>query len=207
MHIHVHAANGRASCAPSFGLSCAASPRHRGPRLGGILPQKRQLALFSSALDLSRSERSYRRSAGMHGFVHQPAPFAVPSIAGDGEEGPKGRAQEARASAAVHGRTVSRPRRRREAQGSSIRTMRIEPPRWALDLFGYFLGQCQKVTGSPAGRDEALHFRGTRARNWIPACAGMTSKKAVKSEREISAHARLTPQEPRQCEPRRQRER
>jgi len=56
----------------------------------------------------------------------------VPSIAGDGEEGPKGRAHDARASAAVHGCTVRRPRRRREAQGSSIRTMRIEPPRPAL---------------------------------------------------------------------------
>jgi len=66
------------------------------------------------------------------------APFAVPSIAGDGEEGPKGRAHDARASAAVHGRTVSRPRRRREAQGSSIRTMRIEPPRWVLAFLATF---------------------------------------------------------------------
>ena len=33
-----------------------------------------------------------------------------------GEEGPQGRAHDARASAAVHGCTVSRPRRRREAQ-------------------------------------------------------------------------------------------
>ena len=90
------------------------------------------------------------------------APFAVPSIAGDGEKGPKGRAHDARASAAVHGGTVSRPRRRREAQGSSIRRMRIEPPRPALDLFGYFLGQCQKVTRSPEGRVKALHSRRTR---------------------------------------------
>jgi len=132
------------------------------------------------------------------------APFAVPSIAGDGEEGPKGRAHDARASAAVHGRTVSRPRRRREAQGSSIRRMRIEPPRPALDLFGYFLGQCQKVTRSPVGRVKALltKNREGKARNWTmrgscrapfgpfaarmfapasclrsPACAGMTRRK------------------------------
>jgi len=103
------------------------------------------------------------------------APFAVPSIAGDGEKGPKGRAHDARASAAVHGCTVSRPRRCREAQGSSIRTMRIEPPRWALDLFGYFLGQCQKVTRSPIGRVKALlMIPGSETRRWIPAFAGMT---------------------------------
>jgi hypothetical protein len=45
----------------------------------------------------------------------------------------------------------ARPRRWREAQGSPIRRMRIGPPRSALDLFGYFLGQCQKVTRSPKG--------------------------------------------------------
>jgi hypothetical protein len=47
---------------PSDG-SCAPSPRHRGPRLGGILPQKpeqRGAKIFSS---------SPRSSAGMHGFV------------------------------------------------------------------------------------------------------------------------------------------
>ena len=57
------------------------------------------------------------------------APFAVPSIAGDGEKGPKGRAHDARASAAVHGRTVRRPRRRREAQGILPRTRRGKTPR------------------------------------------------------------------------------
>ena len=60
------------------------------------------------------------------------APFAVPSIAGDGEVGPKGRAHDARASAAVHGGTVRRPRRRREAQGILPRTRRGKTPRWAL---------------------------------------------------------------------------
>jgi hypothetical protein len=106
------------------------------------------------------------------------APFAVPSIAGSGEKGPKGRAHDARASAAVHGCTVSRPRRCREAQGSSIRTMRIEPPRWALDLFGYFLGQCQKVTRSPQASGSSALRTDKGARSWIPASAGMTSKRS-----------------------------
>ena len=87
------------------------------------------------------------------------APFAVPSIAGDGEEGPKARAHDARASAAVHGCTVSRPRRRREAQGILPRTMRCKTPRWALDLFGYFLGHC----AAGAARTAKLAPKGRRA--------------------------------------------
>ena len=81
------------------------------------------------------------------------APLAVPSIAAGAGNGPKGRAQDARARAAVHGRTVCATRTRREAQGSLVRRMRTKPPRSALDLFGYFLGQCQKVTRSaqPSG--------------------------------------------------------
>jgi len=54
----------------------------------------------------------------------------------------RGAARDRRACAAVHGCTVCATPQRREAQGSSIRTMRIEPPWWALDLFGYFLGHC-----------------------------------------------------------------
>src|SRR5262249_31494394 len=79
------------------------------------------------------------------------APLAVPSIAAAAGNSPKGRAQEARACAAVQGRTVCAARPRREAQESPIRTMRIGPPRSALDLFGYFLGQCQKVARSAEG--------------------------------------------------------
>jgi hypothetical protein len=56
--------------------------------VGGILPQKQQLALVTLAAGLSRSERSQRRSAGMHGFVDERAPFATPSIAGDGGKCP-----------------------------------------------------------------------------------------------------------------------
>ena len=87
------------------GFSSAPSPRHRGPRLGGILPQKQQqpLALVALATGFWRSKRLYRRSAGMHGFVHEPAPFAAPSIAGDGGRSPQGRAHDARASAVSTG--------------------------------------------------------------------------------------------------------
>jgi len=59
------------------------------------------------------------------------APFAVPSISGVADQARRGAAMDRRACAAVHGRTVCATPQRREAQGSSIRTMRIEPPRWA----------------------------------------------------------------------------
>ncbi|HSJ41765.1 MAG TPA: hypothetical protein VK955_12025, partial [Xanthobacteraceae bacterium] len=38
------------------------------------------------------------------------------------------------------------------AQGILIRRMRIKTPRSVPSLFGYFFGQCQKVTGSPQAR-------------------------------------------------------
>jgi hypothetical protein len=55
---------------PSGFFPCARSPRHRGPHLGGILPQKQGQEL---AFDQRRCERSLLRSAGMHGFVDQRA--------------------------------------------------------------------------------------------------------------------------------------
>ncbi len=46
------------------GFSSAASPRHRGPRLGGILPQKQkqQLALFGSCAKPGCTRTNSRRS-------------------------------------------------------------------------------------------------------------------------------------------------
>jgi len=78
-----------------------------------------------------RGQRSRWRSAGMHGFV-DPRAVRGAEHRRRRRRGPKGRAQETRASAAVHGCTVSRPRRRREAQGILPRTMRGKTPRWAL---------------------------------------------------------------------------
>ena len=68
-----------------------------------------------------------RGSAGMHGFV-EPGAVRGAEHRRRRRKGPQGRAQDARASAAAHGCTVSRPRRRREAQGSRIRRKRIGPP-------------------------------------------------------------------------------
>ena len=70
MHVHVHAANGRASCAPSFGLFLRPLAAPQGPHFGGILPQKRSLVPFAPAQSFYIRERLQRRSAGMHGFVH-----------------------------------------------------------------------------------------------------------------------------------------
>ena len=44
MYVRVHSANGRTSCAPSCGLFLRTLAAPQGARLGGILPQKQQLA-------------------------------------------------------------------------------------------------------------------------------------------------------------------
>jgi hypothetical protein len=52
MHIRVHAANWRASCAPPFGLFLRLLAAPQGPHSGGILPQKQSLAHVALAPDL-----------------------------------------------------------------------------------------------------------------------------------------------------------
>src|SRR5450432_714639 len=42
MHVHVHAANWRASCAPLYELSCVHPPRHRGPNSGALLRAEKE---------------------------------------------------------------------------------------------------------------------------------------------------------------------
>src|SRR5512146_1638958 len=61
-------------------------------------------------------------------------------------------------------------------------------PRPALDLFGYFLGQCQKVTRSRAARVEALHLRKKKRAK----AAGMTNEESKKAS-EARVRARAAP--------------
>ncbi len=73
----------------------------------------------------------------------------------------------------VHGCTSSEPR-------STLAYLQGRMPgrRAAGGVFLWlpFFAQAKKVTRSPTGRVEALHFRKRRRRSWIPAFAGMTSK-------------------------------
>jgi len=84
---------------PPADFSYAPSPCLRGPRLGGILPQKQ-------GQELKPSAPTRRGSAGMHGFEDQRhrsrcrASQPVPEIAR------RGAAMDRRACEAVHGRTV-----------------------------------------------------------------------------------------------------
>ena len=71
------------------GLVVRHSPRHRGPRLGGILPQKQQHEQLLTHL-VCRRQRSSCRSAGMHGFVDQRAVRGAEHRRRCGK-GPKGR--------------------------------------------------------------------------------------------------------------------
>jgi hypothetical protein len=64
MYVRGHSANGRTSCAASFGLILRTLAAPQGPRWGGILPQKPRLAPTTCIC-------IPRRSAGMHGFVDQ----------------------------------------------------------------------------------------------------------------------------------------
>ena len=173
-----------------------------GPRLGGILPQKQEQGARSSECAADVQSAASVISA-VHGWTDlEPvvgAPFAVPSIAAGAGKCPKGRGDGSprlRSSTGdgrdaggramqeqLPGCTVCAARHWREAQGSLVRRMRTKPPRPAPSLFGYFLGNCQKVTGSPqARRSSALERNKSKARSWIPAFAGMTSKEISQSK-------------------------
>jgi hypothetical protein len=147
------------------GLVVRRSPRHKGP-------------VWAASCRRSNSNSSLRYCVDGfdcafvgHGWPDSwiSAPFAVPSIAGGGDQGPQGRAHDARASAAVHGCTVSRPRRRREAQGSSIRTMRIEPPRRALAFLATFWAMPKSSPLARGERKLCISGKAGTARHWIPA--------------------------------------
>ena len=98
MYVPVHSANGRTSRAPSFGLF----PRTLAAPQGA--PFGRHPAAEATARAKTKAKR--RSSPRPHLEVVQgcmaswiPAPFAVPSIAGDGGKCPQGRARDVRASA------------------------------------------------------------------------------------------------------------
>src|SRR5262249_7701648 len=98
-----------------------------------------------------------------------------------GGKSPQGTAQDARSFADVHGRTSGGPPERlREPGGQDARRARLPGCVSSVTFFA----QAKKVTRSAAGRVEAFGFyddkqqRTARARsNWIPAFAGMTSRK------------------------------
>jgi hypothetical protein len=64
----------------------------------------------------------------------------------------------------VHGRTFSEPR---SALAQSQGRMPGDRAAGGVFLWLPFFAQAKKVTRSPAGRVEALHFRKSRRRSWI----------------------------------------
>ena len=115
-------------------------------------------------------------SAGMHGFVHERAVRGAEHRRRGGKS-PKGRGEGSPRSRSSTGCTVCATPPRREAQGSSIRTMRIEPPRWALAFLVTFWAMPKSNSlARRASESSALEREKRIARNWIPACAGMTSE-------------------------------
>jgi len=103
------------------------------------------------------------RGACCRCFCGRMPPKLGPLWRGSGwRKSPKGRAQDAREGA-------------REPGGQDARKAR----NLGCVSFGDFsLHKQRKVTRSPAGRVEALHFE-VRRKSWIPAFAGMTSKRVA----------------------------
>jgi hypothetical protein len=96
-----NAANGRASCAASCGLFLRARRITGGP-IWAASCRRSQGKGQSKSRSQSRSRSFPRRHLEVvRGCTDSwiPAPFAVPSIAGDGGKCPQGRAHDARASA------------------------------------------------------------------------------------------------------------
>ena len=136
------------------GLFVRHSPRHRGPRLGGILPQKQQHEQLLTHL-VCRRQRSSCRSAGMHGFVDQRAVRGGEHRRRCGS-GPQGRGDGSpRLRSSTRTYCLRNPATPRSAgqfdshatawmpeveQRRSSCRMRIEPPRWALAFLVTFWG-------------------------------------------------------------------
>jgi len=136
------AANDRASCAVPFGLD---PPRIRRA-LRGPVGRHPAAETTSRAGELLRTHFP-RRSAWMHGFVHQSAVRGAEHrrLGGNRPKGRRNGLRRLRSSTWTY--CLSNPAKPRSA-GQSDSLTRIGPPRPVLDLFGYFLGQCQKVTRS-----------------------------------------------------------
>jgi len=131
-----------------------------------------------------RASSRRKRSPGMDVLAEFPAPFAVPSIAGFGEEGPQGRAHDARASA-VSTRTCCQttpPKPRSAGDSDSLsesehrgRCLAFLVTFWAMPRSNP-LGR--RPSGSSAFASNPLGRRpsgSVNAKSWIPAFAGMTS--------------------------------
>ena len=121
-------------------LPSTRSPRHRGPRLGGFLPQKQKQELASF---LCRGERLVRRSAGMHGFVDQGAVRGAEHRRRCGS-GPQGRGDGSpRLRSSTRTYCLRNPATPRSA-GQSDSQDANQTTAVGAGLFGYFLGQAKK---------------------------------------------------------------
>jgi len=122
------------------GLVDRHSPRHRGPRLGGILPQKQRQ---QRAQVVRRGERSYCRSAGMHGFVDQRAVRGAEHRRRRrrGPEGARARRARVGCSTRMYCQPTP-PAPRSTGQFDSHDANRTTAS--GAGLFGYFLGQAKK---------------------------------------------------------------
>ena len=168
-------AHGRASCAPSYGLSAPPSPRQRGPEI------KSAPFLLRHLPPLRRGREKRARCVAFDlafDLVFDVAPLQRTEHRRWRRMKPEGWRDGSRQFVGGLGRTSNEPRRCREAQGTSrgsLREVRCRGRR----LFGYFFFAVEeKVTRSPQASGSSCSHEKRRTRNWIPAFAGMTSKRS-----------------------------
>ena len=162
------------------GFSSARSPRHRGPRLGGILPQKQLLAALAPGQSFYVRERSQRRSAGMHGFVDKTGSVRGAEHRRVRRKKPVGaRAGSARVGC-EHRDVLSDdpavPEKRRV-----VRFARCESDRRVrclAFLVTFWAMPKSNRLARRARRTLCTSKKQHRAKSWIPAFAGMTSFRA-----------------------------
>ena len=176
MHVPVHAANGRASCAPSFGLFLRPLAAPQGPHLGGILaaeataPAYRSYARFvkeqTIATTQCRDARVRAQPGAVRGAEHRRLRGISPKGRGDGS--PRSRSSTG---------TVLSERPREDEKRRAVRFARCESDRRVRCLaFLVTFWAMPKSNRLAAGETKLCTQREQETpRRWIPACAGMTS--------------------------------
>jgi hypothetical protein len=149
--------------------------RCQSPRTALIIDECARPTTFPSQL----TDATNNRSALLLLLLRQDAAQTGPPVArraGGGKARRGARTMRAR-SLRAHGCALSEPRSPIANLEGRMPGRRV--PGGVLSLVTFF-AQAKKVTRSPAGRVEALHLkRQEEQRSWIPAFAGMTSKRTT----------------------------
>jgi len=160
----------RAPLRALFAVACDA--RHRERRVGPRIRASLHCVNENVGLDARHGRAAALALASAAGCRSNGAPCGAAS---GGRQGPQGRRDGSRRFRCRPGMACQRnPAAARAVGGQDARRPRH---RGCVSLATFF-AQAKKVARSPqASGSSALQRDKQRARNWIPACAGMTSEK------------------------------